>query len=94
MITSDQVANTAFKLHAAAQGPEGTASRVMVRRDLLTDAAYLLADLDAERTELRQVGILIDGAEFVPLDLIRAPFAVPSGMACVAVYSRAERAEP
>ncbi len=91
MITSDQVANTAFKLHAAAQGPEGTNSRVMVRRDLLTDAAYLLADLDAERTDLRQIGVLIDGTEFVPLDLIRSPFAVPPGHSCVAVYVNAER---
>ena len=37
----------------------------------------------------RQVGLLIDGIEFVPLDIVRAPFAPPPGTTVEAVYVKA-----
>lgn len=45
MRTRGEIAATIARLHAAAQGPEGTATRVMVSRDLLHGTAWLLEDL-------------------------------------------------
>lgn len=58
-----------------------------------SDADHLLPEsglCERSRPSWRQVGLLVNGDEFIPQHLVTYPFAVPPGQAMQAVYVRAD----
>lgn len=67
------------------------AEQRLAEATLLTEVAIQERDAEIERLNAaEQLGILIDGIEFIPLHVMRQhmPFAVPPGQEVVAVFRR------